>query len=46
VVQVRIGRIDVRAMIDRPDAGAAQPARAPHAQPLALQAYLEGKRRT
>jgi hypothetical protein len=44
VVQVRIGRIDVRAVIGRPDAPAAKPARAPRPKPLALEAYLEGKR--
>jgi len=44
VVQVRIGRIDVRAVIGRPDAPAAKPARAPRPQPLALEAFLEGKR--
>jgi hypothetical protein len=44
VVQVRIGRIDVRAVIGRQDAPAAKPARAPRPQPLALEAFLEGKR--
>jgi hypothetical protein len=44
-VQVRIGRIDVRAVIGRPDAPAAKPAGAPRPQPLALEAFLEGKRR-
>jgi len=44
VVQVRIGRIDVRAVIGRPDAPAATPARAPRPQPLALEAFLEGRR--
>jgi hypothetical protein len=44
VVQVRIGRIDVRAVIGHPDAPAAKPARAPRPQPLALEAFLEGKR--
>jgi hypothetical protein len=44
VVQVRIGRIDVRAVMGRQDAPAAKPPRAPRPQPLALEAFLEGKR--
>jgi hypothetical protein len=45
VVQVRIGRIEVRAAISPPNGSAAKPARVPRPRPLALEAFLEGKRR-
>src|SRR5262249_55973932 len=42
--RVPIGRIDGRAVRARPDPPAAKPARAPRPQPLALEAFLEGRR--
>jgi hypothetical protein len=44
LVQVRIGRIDVRATIARPEHPAPAATRAPRARPLSLEAFLDGKR--
>jgi hypothetical protein len=46
VVQVRIGRIEVRATIARAEHPAPAATRAPRARPLSLEAFLEGKRRS
>jgi hypothetical protein len=44
LVQVRIGRIDVRATVARPEHPAPASTRAPRARPLSLEAFLDGKR--
>jgi hypothetical protein len=44
LVQVRIGRIDVRATVARPEHPAPTATRAPRARPLSLEAFLDGKR--
>jgi hypothetical protein len=44
VVQVRIGRIEVRATIARPEPPAPAVPRAPRARPMSLEAFLDGKR--
>ena len=44
LVQVRIGRIDVRATVARPEHPAPAATRAPRARPLSLEAFLDGKR--
>lgn len=44
LVQVRIGRIDVRATIARPEHPTPAATRAPRARPLSLEAFLDGKR--
>jgi hypothetical protein len=44
LVQVRIGRIDVRATIARPEHPAPAATRAPRTRPLSLEAFLDGKR--
>jgi hypothetical protein len=46
VVQVRIGRIEVRATIARAEHPAPAATRTPRARPLSLEAFLEGKRRS
>jgi hypothetical protein len=46
VVQVRIGRIEVRATIARAEHPAPAATRAPRARPLSLEAFLEGRRRS
>jgi hypothetical protein len=45
-VQVRIGRIEVRATIARAEHPAPAATRAPRARPLSLEAFLEGMRRS
>jgi len=45
VVQVRIGRVEVRATMARPERPAPVRSRAPRARPLSLDEFLEGKRR-
>jgi len=45
VVQVRIGRVEVRATVGRAEHPAAPAVRSPRARPLSLEAFLEGKRR-
>jgi hypothetical protein len=44
VVQVRIGRIEVRATIARPEHPAPAVPRPPRARPMSLEAFLDGKR--
>jgi hypothetical protein len=44
VVQVRIGRIEVRATIARPEHPAPAVPRAPRARPMSLETFLDGKR--
>jgi len=45
VVQVRIGRVEVRATVGRAEHPAAPAVRSPRARPLSLEAFLDGKRR-
>jgi hypothetical protein len=44
VVQVRIGRVEVRATVGRAEHPAPPAVRSPRARPLSLEAFLEGKR--
>jgi hypothetical protein len=44
VVHVRIGRIDVHAMLARPEHPTATAPRTPRARPLSLEAFLDGRR--